>query len=162
MGIRTAWRRARQTIEQESDERTELAALRARRDVIAVVGPLMFVAFSVLVMAPLGNPTRQTVFSFIVLPVLLATTVVVAWLAQRRHRAVTPERRRATLAQLLIATPVVFAVSYVGMATITWASSRGSFGMSSLWRSLAFGVAVAGVFWLGLYVLYRRTPRADD
>lgn len=101
-------------------------------------------------------------FVFVVLPILLITTVVVAWLAQRRHRAVTPELRRATLTQLLIGLPVVFAVSYLGMVAVTWVSHRGSFGMSSLLWGIVFGAAVAGAFWLGLYVIDRRTPRADD
>jgi hypothetical protein len=124
------WRDAKQTIEEEDDERLELARLRAlRATVIAAVVALAVV----LVGMELTPPAQRIIWAFAALALLWAVAGVAFW-AVWRHRATTPELARASRTQLALLSPVVFAtcafVSWlfnhdVGTAVVTGASATG-------------------------------------
>jgi len=84
MGLRGRWRRARQVIDEETDERTELAAQRLLRPVLGAVTGVFLTAVVALTVLPLSDHQRAEGWRLAVAAVILAGLAGRYWWLSRR------------------------------------------------------------------------------
>jgi len=96
MGLRGRWRRARQVIGEETDERTELAALRLLRPVLGAVTGVFLTAVVALTVLPLSDHQRAEGWRLAAAAVIFAGLITLQ-VSARRQRVLSPELEAAAI-----------------------------------------------------------------
>lgn len=145
MGFREVWKKAGETIEEEIDERTELAASKALARVALVVVPLA-VAFAVILLVfPLTGDQVRSGLALLV-PTIVFVSAAILTLSMRRGRTVSDRFNRAVLVRSLWSWPVVAAV--IGLVDWFWKGDL----MEAATSAAAF--IVAGLVFGPIYYLW--------
>lgn len=101
MGLLEAWRRSREAMDEEMDERTELAASKALGAVAAVTVPFaVFALAALVVVAPVSAEQREFGLQLLI-PAILAVAAATLTVSLRRRRALGARLERAILVRSL-------------------------------------------------------------
>lgn len=117
MGLLEAWRRSREAMDEEMDERTELAASKALGTVAAVTVPFAVFALAALVVAPVSAEQREFGLQLLI-PAILAVAAATLTVSLRRRRALGARLERAILVRSLWVWPVAAVVG--GLVEFAW------------------------------------------
>lgn len=118
MGLLEAWRRSREAMDEEMDERTELAASKALGAVAAVTVPFaVFALAALVVVAPVSAEQREFGLQLLI-PAILAVAAATLTVSLRRRRALGARLERAILVRSLWVWPVAAVVG--GLVEFAW------------------------------------------
>lgn len=140
------WRHSKEVIEEELDERSELASAKALGRVALATVPLTVFALVALVVLPLSGGQRESGLQLLI-PAIIAVAAITLSITSHRSRAFSPRLRRAVLIRSAWAYPVGAVV--VGLVEFAWHGDAGDavgFVVASMVGML--GGTVLHLWWL--------------
>lgn len=139
MGFLEAWKKAGETIEEEMDERAELAALKSLARVAGVTVPFAVIYAVVLLILPLTAGQMEFGLGLLV-PAIVGVAAVTLLISSRLSRVPGARFERAILIRSLWGWPV--AAATVGLVDWVWKGDPGeaaTVAAATLVGALVFG-----------------------